>query len=199
MLALLRIIIHLGCFAPLMWLLFVLFSGNETALGADPVKEIEHFLGYTAILVFCAMFLVGILLQILKKNQYQILRRPLGLWAFVWALLHVSSYLFLELGLDFPLFLNELLTRPYLILGSIAFSILLVMAITSLPQIKTWLGKRWFQIHQFAYVAIACAAIHYYWSSKSLTLSPILVGVVVIGIIIWKYIGRYALNFLHKK
>ncbi|OOS00680.1 sulfoxide reductase heme-binding subunit YedZ [Canicola haemoglobinophilus] len=199
MLTLLRTIIHLSCFMPLMWLLFVLFSENDTALGADPVKEIEHFLGYTAILIFCAMFVLGILLQLLNKNQYQILRRPLGLWAFAWALLHVASYLFLELGLDFSLFVSELLTRPYLILGGIAFLILLVMAVTSLPQIKTWLGKRWFQIHQFAYVAIACAAIHYYWSSKSLTLSPILVGAVVIVIIIWKYLGKHVPHFSPKK
>lgn len=46
---------------------FVLFSGNETALGSDPIKEIEHFLGYTAILIFCAMFLLSILLQLLNK------------------------------------------------------------------------------------------------------------------------------------
>ncbi|WP_249962601.1 protein-methionine-sulfoxide reductase heme-binding subunit MsrQ [Histophilus somni] len=199
MLALLRIIIHLSCLAPLIWLFFVLFSGNETALGADPIKEIEHFLGYTAILIFCAMFLLSILLQLLNKNQYQILRRPLGLWAFVWGLLHVASYLFLELGLDFSLFINEVITRPYLILGGIAFLILSVMAITSLPKIKQWLGKRWFQVHQLAYIAIICAAIHYYWSSKSLTLAPIVINLVMIGIIIWKYSGKYVLKILHKK
>lgn len=54
------------------------------------------------------MFLLGIALQYLKKNQYQILRRPLGLWAFVWAALHISSYLLLELSLDVKLFLASL-------------------------------------------------------------------------------------------
>lgn len=194
MLTSLRIIIHLGCFAPLIWLAFVIFTGDETALGADPIKEIEHFLGYTAILIFCAMFLLGIVLQLLKKNQYQILRRPLGLWAFAWALLHVVSYLFLELGLDFSLFVNEIIVRPYLILGGIAFLILFVMAVTSLPQIKQWLGKRWFQVHQLAYVAIICAAIHYYWSSKSITLAPIIVGILVVGIVAWRYMPKSLLS-----
>ena len=199
MLTPLRIIIHLGCFAPLIWLAFVIFTGDETALGADPIKEIEHFLGYTAILIFCAMFLLGMVLQLLKKNQYQILRRPLGLWAFVWALLHVASYLFLELGLDFSLFVNELVVRPYLILGGIAFLILFVMAVTSLPHIKQWLGKRWFQVHQLAYVAIICATIHYYWSSKSLTLAPIVVCVLAVAVVAWRYVGKFVLLKLHQE
>ncbi|MCK3655150.1 sulfoxide reductase heme-binding subunit YedZ [Pasteurellaceae bacterium Macca] len=186
MLVPLRIIIHLGCFAPLIWLATVLASGDETALGSDPIKEIEHFLGYTAILIFCFMFVLGIILQLLKKNQYQILRRPLGLWAFAWALLHVSSYFALELGLDFSLFISEIVNRPYLIFGGIAFGILTLMAITSLPQVKQAIGKKWFTVHQLAYPAIVLAAVHYYWSVKGITLAPIVVGVLVAAIVAWR-------------
>lgn len=189
----LRILVHLGCALPLAWLGYVLAIGDETALGADPIKEVEHFLGYTAIVIFCVMFLLGIVLQVINKNQYQILRRPLGLWAFTWALLHVSSYAFLELGLDISLLLSELITRPYLILGAIAFSILLAMAVTSIPQVKNWLGKRWFTVHQFAYISIICAAIHYYWSVKGFTLPPIIIGIFVAIIVAWKYLGKWVL------
>ncbi|KAE9532244.1 protein-methionine-sulfoxide reductase heme-binding subunit MsrQ [Ursidibacter arcticus] len=193
MLALYRVIIHLGCFAPFVWLTSVLLSGDETALGTDPIKEIEHFLGYTAIVIFCIMFLLGIVLQLRNKNQYQILRRPLGLWAFFYALLHVASYLVLELNLDFTLFFKELVSRPYLIFGGIAFIILLVMTMTSLPSIKNALGKKWFTVHQFAYLAIICAGIHYYWSVKSLTLDPIIIGAVICFIVAWRYLSQYIL------
>ncbi|KAE9542157.1 sulfoxide reductase heme-binding subunit YedZ [Ursidibacter maritimus] len=193
MLTLYRVIIHLGCFAPFVWLASVLLSENETALGADPIKEIEHFLGYTAIVIFCIMFLLGIVLQLVNKNQYQILRRPLGLWAFFYALLHVASYLALELNFDFTLFFEELVERPYLIFGGIAFIILLIMAITSLPSIKNALGKKWFTIHQFAYLAIISAGIHYYWSVKSITLEPIIIGAIITLIVVWRYLSRYIL------
>ena len=193
MLALYRVIIHLGCFAPFVWLTSVLLSGDETALGTDPIKEIEHFLGYTAIVIFCIMFLLGIVLQLLNKNQYQILRRPLGLWAFFYALLHVTSYLALELNLDFALFFKELVVRPYLVFGGIAFIILLIMTITSLPVIKNFLGKKWFTVHQFAYVAIVSAGIHYYWSVKSITLEPIVIGAIIALIVAWRYLSRYIL------
>ena len=194
MLTKLRIIIHLACFCPLIWLVSVLIDDNSNALGADPIKELEHFLGYTAIIIFCLMFLLGIFLQILNKNQYQILRRALGLWAFFWALLHVASYLVLELSFDFQLFFSELISRPYLILGSLAFLILLVMAITSLPILKRWLGKRWFHIHQWAYVAIISAAVHYYWSVKGVTLAPIVIGICVLSIVGWKYSVKWLLT-----
>lgn len=190
MLNLFRTIIHLGCAVPLGWILFVLLSGDETALGSDPIKELEHVLGDGAIIIFCVMFLLGILLQLLRKNQYQTLRRPLGLWAFVWALLHLSSYLVLELGLDVKLFFSELLHRPYLILGAVAFSILLVMTITSLPSIKRALGQKWFSVHQLAYPALALAAIHYYWSVKNVTTGSVVAAVVVSAIILWRLISK---------
>lgn len=181
-----RIFIHLSCISPAIWLGYVLNDDAPNLLGSDPIKEIEHFLGYTAIIIFCVMFFVGIILQLLQKNQYQILRRPLGLWAFVWAALHITGYFTLELGLDINLFFSELFTRPYLLLGFIAFAILTLMAITSLPSLKRKLGQKWFKIHQLAYLAIGLAAVHYYWSVKSVTLAPIIIGVCVLIILIWK-------------
>lgn len=194
MLPLLRSIIHLSCVLPLVWLSYILLIGNSEALGADPIKELIRFLGYTAIIIFCVMFLLGIVLQILNKNQYQILRRPLGLWAFAWALLHVSSYLVLELGLDFSFFVSELFVRPYLVLGGLSFLVLFIMSITSLPSIKQSLGKRWFSIHQMAYPAIVFAAIHYYWSVKGITLGPIVIGMMVTLIVLWKFLGHRILQ-----
>lgn len=178
-----RLLIHFGCAVPLAW---VLFSGDETALGADPAKELIHFLGYTAIIIFCLMFLLGIFLQWQKRPQYQILRRPLGLWAFFWAGLHVAAYLSLELVGDIFLFLLEILSRPYLLLGAIAFSILAMMAITSLPALKRKLGKQWASLHQWGYAALGLAAVHYYWSVKSLTAAPILIVGVVGVILAWR-------------
>lgn len=52
MLTWLRILIHLGCLLPLVWVAQLLYTGNETILGADPIKELEHFLGYGAIVIF---------------------------------------------------------------------------------------------------------------------------------------------------
>ncbi|MDH2924720.1 sulfoxide reductase heme-binding subunit YedZ [Nicoletella semolina] len=181
-----RLVIHFGCSVPLIWLTWVLAQDDVAALGADPIKELQHFLGYGAILIFSLMFLLGILLQLWQKNAYQILRRPLGLWAFFWAFLHMLSYFLLELGQDIALFGSELINRPYLILGAVALFILTMMAITSLPNIKRWLGSRWFNLHQLAYPALILATIHYYWSVKSLTLSPVIMILLTSFITAWR-------------
>ncbi len=76
------------------------------------------------------------------------------------------------------------------------FIILLAMSVTSIPLIKQALGKKWFSVHQFAYVAIVAAAIHYYWSVKGLTLGPITIGVMVAVIVSWKYAGNRLLAYL---
>lgn len=182
-----RIFIHFTCCLPFGWLGYGLLSGNDYILGSDPIKEIEHFLGYTALIIFFMMFWLGIFLQMLGKNHYQILRRPLGLWAFMWATLHVASYLILELGLDFTLFWQEIIHRPYLLMGFIAFVVLSIMALTSLPTLKQRLGKRWFTLHQFAYPAIVLATLHYYQSVKGVSLAAILITSGVMLILFWKY------------
>lgn len=171
----LRFVLHSICLIPLLWLTVVLFSNDESALGADPIKELIHFLGDTAIVIFCLMYLLGIVLQRLRLTQYQILRRILGLWACAYALLHMLAFLGLELAWEFPLFLQEVGRRPYLAVGAFSLVLLVILAVSSLPILKWRLGKHWFSLQQWGYVALAAGGIHYYWSLKSLSTQPLLV------------------------
>ena len=57
MLLFIRLLIHVLCVLPLLWLCLVLYSGDES-LGADPIKEIQHFLGFTAISILIALFVL---------------------------------------------------------------------------------------------------------------------------------------------
>ncbi|MGC6406558.1 protein-methionine-sulfoxide reductase heme-binding subunit MsrQ [Bisgaard Taxon 45] len=174
MLSLLRILIHVGCFSPFVWLAVVVLSGDETQLGADPIKEIQHFLGFTAITILLLMFILGRVFRLINQPQLQVLRRALGLWAWGYAVLHVCAYFALELGYDLSLFTQELLNRSYLIMGVIALLILNLMAISSLPYLKRKMGKWWFYLHQLGYYALLLGAIHYVWSVKNVTFSSIL-------------------------
>lgn len=192
MLILLRTLIHIGCVTPLIWLVSVLVQGDEIALGADPIKELIHILGYTAIVIFCLSFILGILLQWVKLPQYQILRRPLGLWAFGYALCHIIAYLWLELALDGRLFLDEIVRRPYLLLGVSAFLILTIMAATSLPALKHKLGKNWGKLHQLGYIALICAVGHYLLAVKSITLAPLVISGLALLILGWRWLRRFS-------
>lgn len=179
-----RIVLHSICLAPLLWLASVLFSGDESALGADPIKELIHFLGDTAIVIFCLMYLLGIVLQRLRLPEYQILRRTLGLWACAYALLHMVAFLGLELAWEIPLFLQEVVRRPYLVVGAFALALLMLLAISSLPSLKRRLGKGWFSLQQWGYVALVAGGVHYYWSLKSLSIQPLLVFALIGTIVV---------------
>ncbi|MFK3558853.1 protein-methionine-sulfoxide reductase heme-binding subunit MsrQ [Pasteurella multocida] len=174
MLSLFRIIIHVCCLGPLAWLAWVLLSGDESQLGADPIKEIQHFLGFSALTILLVMFVLGKVFYLLKQPQLQVLRRALGLWAWFYVVLHVYAYLALELGYDFSLFVQELLNRGYLIIGAIAFLILTLMALSSWSYLKLKMGKWWFYLHQLGYYALLLGAIHYVWSVKNVTFSSML-------------------------
>ncbi|AKD37387.1 sulfite oxidase subunit YedZ [Pasteurella multocida subsp. multocida OH4807] len=186
MLNLLRIVTHISCAIPFIWLHIILFSGDESQLGADPVKEMQHFLGFTAITILLLVFVFGIIFRLFKLYHLQILRRALGLWAWFYVILHIYAYFAFELGSDVQLFLHELIQRGYLIVGGGAFLILTLMSISSLPYIKNRMGKWWFYLHKLGYYALLFGAIHYYWSIKNLTFNALLYLVLSVFIVLWE-------------
>lgn len=195
MLKTLRVVAHSLSALPALWLAYVLLSGDETQLGADPIKEIQHFLGFTAITILLIIFVLGIVFNLLKQFQLQILRRALGLWVWFYAILHIASYFLLELGGDIRLFLQELISRHYLIIGLGSFLILTLMSVSSLPAVKNVMGKSWRYVHKLGYVALLFGAIHYYWSVKNLTLASIVYLSLTAIIILWELY----FSFCHKK
>ncbi|MGC7589885.1 protein-methionine-sulfoxide reductase heme-binding subunit MsrQ [Bisgaard Taxon 46] len=195
MLKTLRVVAHSLSALPALWLAYVLLSGDETRLGADPIKEIQHFLGFTAITILLVVFVLGIVFNLLKQFQLQILRRALGLWVWFYAILHIASYFLLELGGDISLFLQEIILRHYLIVGLCAFLILTLMSVSSLPAVKNAMGKSWGYVHKLGYFALLFGAIHYYWSVKNITLASIVYLSLTVIIVLWELY----FSFIHKK
>lgn len=195
MLKTLRVVAHGLSALPALWLAYVLLSGDETRLGADPIKEIQHFLGFTAITILLVVFVLGIVFNLLKQFQLQILRRALGLWVWFYAILHIASYFLLELGGDISLFLQEIILRHYLVIGLCAFLILTLMSVSSLPAVKNAMGKSWGYVHKLGYFALLFGAIHYYWSVKNITLASIVYLSLTVIIVLWELY----FSFIHKK
>ncbi|KCU90723.1 putative sulfite oxidase subunit YedZ [Salmonella enterica subsp. enterica serovar Cerro str. FSL R8-0235] len=131
----LKVCLHLAGFLPLLWLFWAI---NHGGLSADPVKDIQHFTGRTALKFLLATLLVSPLARYAKQPLLIRTRRLLGLWCFVWATLHLTSYALLELGIhNLALLGSELISRPYLTLGIISWLVLLALTLTS-----TWHNVR---------------------------------------------------------
>lgn len=124
----LKVCLHLAGFLPLLWLFWAI---NHGGLSADPVKDIQHFTGRTALKFLLATLLVSPLARYAKQPLLIRTRRLLGLWCFVWATLHLTSYALLELGIhNLALLGSELISRPYLTLGIISWLVLLALTLT---------------------------------------------------------------------
>lgn len=181
----LKAILHLAAFLPLLWLIWAVSQGS---LSADPAKDIQHFTGRMGLKLLLATLLVTPLARYAKQPLLIRTRRMLGLWCFVWATLHLTSYALLELGIhNLGLLGQEVVNRPYLTLGLISWVILLALAATSFQRAQRKLGSRWQKLHNFVYLAAILIPIHYIWSVKILSPQPILYAVAAFALLAFRF------------
>lgn len=153
---------------PGLWPAWPLFVRHDPTALADPLKFILHHLGFVACLLLVTvltftplrvLFPRSAVVQALNRH-----RRLVGVSAFAYAALHLITHLLYEGGANLatlPGILRTDIGKPFLLTGLITFTILLVLAITSLHAAVRWLGgRRWKMLHRLAYVAAALIAYH---------------------------------------
>jgi methionine sulfoxide reductase heme-binding subunit len=172
---------HIGAWLLLAWLAWDYLSGG---LGVDPVQALTRRTGKYA-LVFLGLSLACTPLNSLFKLRQAIpARRPLGLYAFTFATLHLLTFVGLDFGFNWNFLLPEFVEKPYIWVGLSAFLILLALALTSSRWSMRTLGKNWKKLHRLVYVAGGLAVVHFAWASKGEVLrlsgdilQPLLFGV----------------------
>lgn len=180
----LKIVLHLAAFLPFVWLFYAINSGQ---FSADPAKDIQHFTGRMALKLLLATLVISPLARLAKQPLLIRTRRLLGLWCFAWATLHLVSYSLLELGItNLALLGQELVTRPYLMLGIVSWMILLILAVTSPLLIQRKLGRRWQLVHNFIYLVAILAPVHYLWSVKILSPQPVIYAFIAFLLLLWR-------------
>lgn len=94
-------------------------------------------------------------------------RRMLGLWALCYASLHLAVYVVLDLGFFWEQILEDVLDRPFITVGFLAFLLLLPLAATSTRAAMRRLGRRWGQLHRLVYLIGILAVLHVWWLTKA--------------------------------
>ncbi|HLS97361.1 MAG TPA: protein-methionine-sulfoxide reductase heme-binding subunit MsrQ [Porticoccaceae bacterium] len=179
----LQVAAHLGAFLPLAWLVVAVPRG---ALGGDPVEELIHYLGMGALRLLLLTLLVSPLAKGLGVGPLLRLRRPLGLWCFVWGCLHFATWLGLDLVFAWGLIGAELVERTYILLGFTALVILAALAVTSLPALVRRLGRRWKSLHRLIYPAVLLVCVHFWWSVKSGWIEPAIYLAIALALLWWR-------------
>ncbi len=179
----LQIAIHLYAWSALLWIVVELLTDS---FSINPIQELEQRTGRHAITLLVMSLLCTPLNTLFKFPELLKRRRTLGLYALLYATIHVLIFVNLDYGLAWSLIARTVLEKPYIIVGAIAFILLIPLGITSFDIWKVRLGKNWKRLHQVVYLIAPLAVLHYLWSKKGdiLTLSGDIVRPVIYGLIL---------------
>ena len=173
-------LIRLGiyCFGmvPAVWTFYL---GVMDQLGADPLKTLERTLGLWALRFLIATLAITPLRDLAGVNLLRY-RRALGLLCFYYATMHLTTYLVLDQGLDLAAIWADIVKRPYITIGMLAFGILVPLAATSNnAMIRRLGGAAWARLHRWVYLAAGAAAVHYVLVVKAWPLQPLIYAAIV--------------------
>lgn len=145
----------------------LLVLAPQDLLGANPIEKILHSTGYwTLFLLTLTMGLTPIRYLTGFSSVIQF-RRMLGLFAFFYALLHFSTYLFLDQALDVKNIFKDITKRPYITLGMTGLVLLIPLALTSTNAMMHRLGgKHWKALHKLTYLIVLLGIVHFTWLVK---------------------------------
>ena len=185
-----KALVHALALAPLailLWQVWQVAGGIDIdALGADPVAEIEHRTGTWALRLLLATLAVSPLRQLTGQAGVLRFRRMLGLYAFFYASLHLSAFLALDLRGWWSTIFEEILRRPYITVGFLAWLGLVPLAITSTRGWMRRLGRGWGRLHRLVYAVAALAVLHFWWIVKSDLREPLLYAVILAVLLGWR-------------
>jgi sulfoxide reductase heme-binding subunit YedZ len=158
-------------------------AGINDRLGADPLNVLERALGLWALRFLVASLAITPLRRLGGPNLIRY-RRAIGLLAFYYAALHLTTYLVLDQGLAWAAIWADIVKRPYITVGMLAFTALVPLAATSnRPSIRR-LGRRWNRLHRLVYVAAAAGALHFIMLVKVWPLEPLIYMALVAGLLL---------------
>ncbi len=154
----LQILVHFAGWVPLAQLVYDFFTNNLTA---NPIQAIEQRTGIQALTFLLFSLACTPLASILGWKELIQRRKALGIYGFLYAALHVVTFFVIDYGLNLWAIWRDVGTKSYIILGAIAFLLLLPLAATSFNYWMKRLGKNWKRLHRLVYIISPLVVVHF--------------------------------------
>jgi len=181
---------HIYAWSALVHILFDFITGN---ISANPIQELEQRTGRHAITLLVLSLACTPLNTVFRWSELLKRRRALGLYAFMYATIHLLIFINLDYGFAWSLITQTILEKPYVIYGLIAFLLLIPLAMTSFDIWKKRLGKNWKRLHYIIYLIAPLAVYHYILGKKGDLfrlqgdiIRPLIYGLIVIIFLIMR-------------
>ena len=155
-----RLSVFLASLLPLARLVWL---GVHDGLTANPLEFVTRSTGTWALVFLCLSLSMTPLRRLSGQGYWLKLRRMLGLYSFFYAVLHVALWVWIDQGLDPTAMWKDVIKRPFITAGFVAFVLLILLAATSTKGMIRRLGRHWVQLHKLVYAIAVAAILHYWW------------------------------------
>ena len=159
------------CLMPLARLIYLGLSGG---LGANPIEFITRSTGTWTLVGLLTALAVTPVRRLTGLGWLIRFRRLLGLFAFFYACLHFTTYIWLDQFFDPAGIARDIVKRPFITVGFSAFVLLVPLAATSTQGMMKRLGRNWQRLHRLAYLVAALGVTHYWWLVKKDVTQPLI-------------------------
>ena len=185
---LLKLLVWSGCLMPLARLGW---KGFHDGLGANPIEFITLSTGTWTLVFLLATLAITPLRKLTGLSWLIRFRRLLGLFAFFYASLHFTTYIWLDKFFDFHEMLKDVAKRPFITAGFTAFVLLVPLAATSTAgSIRRLGGRNWQLLHRLIYVSASAAVVHFWWKVKADTRQPAIYAAILSALLAYRIIMK---------
>ena len=169
---------------PSFYLYVKFFMGK---MGVNPIDSLMRELGEFSLQLIILTLLISPLIQIKLLRNLQSLRRMIGLFAFYYMCLHLSTYIIIDHYFNWDFILKDVYKRPFITLGFLAYILTIPLAITSNNTIVRKLTYRlWKKIHKIVYIVGLLGSLHYYLLTKADKTEPLIYLVIIVILLIFR-------------
>lgn len=161
---------------------------DQLKLTAEPVEYILHYTGIWSLRILLLTLAMTPLRNLTNQVVFLKLRRMIGLYVFFYVSLHLLVYTWLDLELDFGHLWEDIVDRPYITVGFLAWLLLVPLTITSNKKMISKLGKKWKTLHKSVYVITVLACLHFLWLVKNDLLEPLIYAGIAFVLLFYRLI-----------
>jgi len=192
MVRLVKPVIFFMALIPFIWLLLKVFQND---LGPDPAQALSIETGEWTLRFLLLTLAITPFRQIFRVAEIARLRRMIGLFAFFYASIHFLSWMAFILGFRWLAIAEELVERPYITVGFLAYVILFLLGVTSTNSMVRRLGKNWKRLHKFVYAASILAIVHLLWILRTDVTEAVIYGVLLAILLGYRIFRKLKFNF----
>lgn len=185
-----KLVVLINSVIPLALLLWDL---SRNRVGPNPLEFATRTTGMLTLIFLCLTLAVTPLRKIFGVNSLVKFRRMLGLFAFFYGSLHLLTYVWFDRQFKLLSTVQDVAQRPFILVGMTAFVLMVPLALTSTNRmVKRLGGKGWARLHRLVYVAAIAGVVHFWMLVKSDTSLPLTFGFIVLFLLAYRLLLKYA-------